>query len=77
MALVVVPLDASKMKRRNCWEVKKCGRQPGGEKVEELGVCPAAELSEYDGINQGTCGAGLSQAPFVEENHRVHLYRSL
>ncbi|MDT8302998.1 MAG: methyl-accepting chemotaxis protein [Sedimentisphaerales bacterium] len=26
---------------RNCWEVKKCGRTPGGDKVDELGVCPA------------------------------------
>ena len=33
----------------------KCGRQSGGEKAEKLGVCPAAELSEYDGTNKGTC----------------------
>jgi hypothetical protein len=33
--------------------MKKCGRQPGGEKVEELGVCPAAQSSEYDGTNKG------------------------
>ena len=26
----------------NCWEVKKCGREPGGAKVAELGVCPAS-----------------------------------
>ncbi len=25
----------------NCWEVKKCGREEGGVKAEELGVCPA------------------------------------
>lgn len=25
----------------NCWEFKNCGRENGGEKVEELGVCPA------------------------------------
>lgn len=42
------------MKRKNCWEVEQCGRQPEGEKVEELGVCPAAEPSEYDGTNKGT-----------------------
>ena len=41
--------------RKNCWEVKKCGRQPGGEKVEEYGVCPAASPSEYDGKNGGKC----------------------
>jgi hypothetical protein len=31
-------------KKLNCWEVKKCGREPGGVKVKELGVCPASEL---------------------------------
>jgi PAS domain S-box-containing protein len=25
----------------NCWEAKKCGRTPGGDKVNKLGVCPA------------------------------------
>ena len=28
--------------RLNCWEVKKCGREPGGKSVATLGVCPAA-----------------------------------
>ena len=41
------------MKRKNCWEVLKCGRQPGGENAEKLGVCPAALPSEYDGVNRG------------------------
>lgn len=25
----------------NCWEFMKCGRELGGEKESELGVCPA------------------------------------
>lgn len=25
----------------NCWEFKKCGREEGGGKAGELGVCPA------------------------------------
>lgn len=25
----------------NCWEYKKCGRETGGTKAVELGVCPA------------------------------------
>jgi hypothetical protein len=29
--------------RVNCWEFKKCGRQPGGSRAAELGVCPAAQ----------------------------------
>ena len=24
-----------------CWEHKKCGRQEGGDKVPEFGICPA------------------------------------
>lgn len=44
------------MKRKNCWEVKKCGRQLGGEKVDELGICPAAMPNEYDGTNKGNHG---------------------
>ena len=43
------------MKRKNCWEVIKCGREPGG-KNEELGVCPAAIPGEHDGINSGKFG---------------------
>jgi len=25
----------------NCWEMKNCGRQQGGDKAAELGVCAA------------------------------------
>jgi hypothetical protein len=25
----------------NCWEFKQCGREAGGAKAAELGVCPA------------------------------------
>lgn len=37
----------------NCWEFKKCGREPGGAKVDELGVCPAAIEDKYEGVNRG------------------------
>jgi hypothetical protein len=40
-------------KKLNCWEVKKCGREPGGERVADLGVCPAAEEQRANGIHQG------------------------
>jgi hypothetical protein len=41
----------------NCWEFKKCGREPGGEKADELGVCPAAVDDKYEGFNRGEkCG---------------------
>ncbi len=42
--------------KKQCWEVKKCGREPGGENAEELGVCKAAIPGEYDGINDGEVG---------------------
>ncbi len=33
------------MAKLNCWEFKKCGREPGGAKVSELGICPAAQYT--------------------------------
>lgn len=44
------------MTRMNCWEFKKCGRQPGGGKAGELGVCPAAVDAGCDGMNRGSMG---------------------
>jgi len=41
------------IKRKNCWEIMKCGRQPGGKNVEELGICPAAVSGNYNGTNKG------------------------
>jgi hypothetical protein len=41
------------VKKLNCWEFKKCGRQPGGEKVAELGVCPATIAGELDQAHDG------------------------
>ena len=35
----------------------KCGREPGGNKAEELGICPAAAKNGRKGKNRGTnCG---------------------
>ncbi len=44
------------MERKNCWEVKACGREPGGKNAGFLGICPSALLSKFDGINGGKCG---------------------
>lgn len=30
------------MQLLNCWEIKKCGRQKGGNKINELGECLAS-----------------------------------
>lgn len=39
--------------KQNCWEFKKCGREPGGGKAVELGVCPSAVCKEMDGAHGG------------------------
>ncbi len=38
---------------RNCWEFMNCGREPGGDDAEKMGVCPAAMPGRYDGTNNG------------------------
>lgn len=40
----------------NCWEFKKCGREKGGNRSMELGVCPAAVETKADGLNKGKNG---------------------
>lgn len=40
----------------NCWEFMECGREPGGARVEEMGVCPTATTPTFDGYNGGTNG---------------------
>jgi len=40
------------MSRENCWEVMRCGREPGGVNAAQ-GVCPAAVPGEHDGTNGG------------------------
>ncbi len=37
----------------NCWEHKGCGREPGGSKVKDLGVCIAATETKLDGVHGG------------------------
>ncbi len=40
----------------NCWDFKNCGRHPGGAKVAEFGVCPAAVDKSHNGKNNGQNG---------------------
>ncbi len=42
-----------KENKQNCWEYKNCGREIGGGKTEELGVCPAASDTSFNNINRG------------------------
>ncbi len=39
-----------------------CGRGPGGNWVEEIGLCPAAADVECDGLNSGTNVGRLCRA---------------
>jgi hypothetical protein len=41
------------MKKMNCWEFKKCGREPGGAREKHNGVCPAAVEKKLDGVHGG------------------------
>ncbi|RME20625.1 MAG: hypothetical protein D6800_12965 [Candidatus Zixiibacteriota bacterium] len=47
------------MRALNCWEIKKCGREPGGIKTVELGVCPAAIDVVSNGVNNGKNGGRI------------------
>ena len=41
------------MVKINCWEYKKCGREPNGSKVDELGICPSSTEETIDGVHGG------------------------
>ncbi len=43
-------------KKPNCWEYMKCGREPGGENIAELGICRSASDESLNGINSGING---------------------
>jgi hypothetical protein len=43
------------MDKQNCWQFMKCGREPGGARAVELGVCPAAIERRLSGVNSGEC----------------------
>lgn len=43
------------MPKQNCWEVKKCGREPGGAR-KDLGACAAAADSRLNGTHGGKNG---------------------
>ena len=48
--------------KQNCWEYKNCGRETGGARVDELGVCPAATDTSSDGIHDGRNGGRICWA---------------
>lgn len=41
------------MSKTNCWEFKKCGREPNGSKADELGICHSSTEGILDGVHGG------------------------
>ena len=41
------------MRKLNCWEFKKCGRNPGGMFTADLGICPAAQETRLNNVHGG------------------------
>lgn len=49
-----------------CWEFKKCGREKGGAKAQELGVCPAyPQHGNHCAWIAGTLCGGKLQGTFA------------
>lgn len=42
--------------KKNCWEFKKCGREPGGINADKLGVCKASTCAKLNKSNSGVNG---------------------
>ena len=40
----------------------KCGREPGGHKESELGICPTTKLKKFDGVNRGRKSGRICKA---------------
>jgi hypothetical protein len=49
-------LGGEEKMKLNCWEFKKCGREPGGINSEELGICLATISTKMDGAHGGKNG---------------------
>ena len=37
----------------NCWEFKNCGRELGGKREKDLGICPASTYLPLEGVHDG------------------------
>jgi hypothetical protein len=54
--LVKTRRGGKKVKKLNCWEIKKCGIDANGAFSTGVGSCPAFTETKYDGINGGNNG---------------------
>ena len=41
------------MSKKNCWEIKNCGRERNGSKTDEQGICPSSTEKTLDGVHGG------------------------
>jgi diguanylate cyclase (GGDEF)-like protein len=56
------------MPLKNCWEIKKCGREQGGARVDELGICPAYPNRGHScWLVTGTLCGGEVQGTFAQK----------
>ncbi len=46
----------------NCWEFKKCGREPDGRGIAEQGICPATTDTSAHKLNGGKNGGRICWA---------------
>ncbi len=44
------------MKKLNCWEFKKCGRESVDDRDDHISICPAAISVKLDGLHGGKNG---------------------
>ena len=42
------------MEKKNCWEFHECGREEGGSRIKEKGICPVANANKLNNSNGGT-----------------------
>jgi hypothetical protein len=54
------------MIKYNCWEFMKCGREPGGDRADELGICPVSSEFSANGLNGGVNGGRICW--IIDEN---------
>ena len=48
-----------KVKKLNCWEFKKCGREPGGKMIDKYGICSTPTFMSMNGVNDGVNGGRI------------------
>lgn len=52
----MLELEGYNVKKQNCWEFKKCGRELGGFNAMHLGTCPASFELRTNKFNGGENG---------------------